>query len=107
MPTVRYITTEELEQALREYGMQDGRDIKEILSEVDSDNVSKICIHSIFKVKTKKIHHQSIEKGLKTSFGTIIKSLCQKISVSFSFPSFQAKIHDENMHICMTLYCIN
>lgn len=36
----RFITTEELEQALREYGMQDGRDIKEIISEVDGDNVS-------------------------------------------------------------------
>lgn len=36
----RYITTEELEQALREYGMHDGRDIKEIISEVDADNVS-------------------------------------------------------------------
>jgi hypothetical protein len=36
----RYITTEELEQALREYGMHDGRDIKEIISEVDGDNVS-------------------------------------------------------------------
>lgn len=31
---------EELEQALREFGMNDGRDIKEIISEVDSDNVS-------------------------------------------------------------------
>ncbi|XP_022756702.1 calcium-dependent protein kinase 34 isoform X1 [Durio zibethinus] len=37
-----YITTEELEQALREYGMHDGRDIKEILSEVDSDNDGRI-----------------------------------------------------------------
>lgn len=36
----RYITTEELEQALREYGMHDGRDIREIISEVDADNVS-------------------------------------------------------------------
>jgi hypothetical protein len=26
----RYITTEELEQALREYGMQDGRDIRKL-----------------------------------------------------------------------------
>ncbi|KAM6596003.1 hypothetical protein CsatA_006527 [Cannabis sativa] len=34
-----YITTEELEQALREFGMHDGRDIKEIISEVDADNV--------------------------------------------------------------------
>lgn len=36
----RYITIEELEQALREFGMNDGRDIKEIISEVDADNVS-------------------------------------------------------------------
>ena len=35
----RYITMEELEQALREFGMSDGRDIKEIISEVDGDNV--------------------------------------------------------------------
>ncbi|KAF5727590.1 Calcium-dependent protein kinase 17 [Tripterygium wilfordii] len=37
-----YITTEELEQALREYGMHDGRDIKEIVSEVDNDNDGRI-----------------------------------------------------------------
>lgn len=37
---IRYITTEELEQALREYGMHDGRDIQEIIAEVDADNVS-------------------------------------------------------------------
>ncbi|OWM73544.1 calcium-dependent protein kinase 34-like [Punica granatum] len=37
-----YITTEELEQALREYGMQDGRDINEIISEVDADNDGRI-----------------------------------------------------------------
>ncbi|CAA2991956.1 calcium-dependent kinase 17-like [Olea europaea subsp. europaea] len=30
-----YITIEELEQALREFGMNDGRDIKEVISEVD------------------------------------------------------------------------
>ncbi|XP_050237207.1 calcium-dependent protein kinase 17-like [Mercurialis annua] len=37
-----YITTEELEQALRDYGMHDGRDIKEIISEVDNDNDGNI-----------------------------------------------------------------
>lgn len=37
----RYITREELEQALRDFGMNDERNIKEIISEVDSDNVSK------------------------------------------------------------------
>ena len=40
MHTCRYITTEELEQALLDFGMHDGRDIKEIISEVDADNVS-------------------------------------------------------------------
>lgn len=38
---IRYITTEELEQALKEFGMHDGRDMKDIISEVDADNVSK------------------------------------------------------------------
>lgn len=38
---IRYITIEELEQALRDFGMNDGKDIKEIISEVDADNVSK------------------------------------------------------------------
>eukprot|EP00261_Vitis_vinifera_P007955 XP_002276630.2 PREDICTED: calcium-dependent protein kinase 34 [Vitis vinifera] len=37
-----YITTEELEQALHEFGMHDGRDIKEILNEVDGDNDGRI-----------------------------------------------------------------
>jgi len=36
---LRFITVEELEQALREHGMQNERDIKDIISEVDSDNV--------------------------------------------------------------------
>nr|XP_016470887.1 PREDICTED: calcium-dependent protein kinase 17-like isoform X2 [Nicotiana tabacum] len=37
-----YITMEELEQALREFGMNDAKDIKEIISEVDSDNDGRI-----------------------------------------------------------------
>ncbi|CAM8978526.1 unnamed protein product [Rhodiola kirilowii] len=37
-----YITTEELEQALKEYGMLEGRDINEILAEVDADNDGRI-----------------------------------------------------------------
>ncbi|XP_047318990.1 calcium-dependent protein kinase 2-like [Impatiens glandulifera] len=37
-----YITMEELGQALREFGMDDGRDIKEIVSEVDADNDGRI-----------------------------------------------------------------
>ncbi|WCJ28843.1 Calcium-dependent protein kinase [Euphorbia peplus] len=37
-----YITTDELEQVLREFGMHDGRDIKEVISEVDADNDGNI-----------------------------------------------------------------
>ncbi|CAN4104737.1 unnamed protein product [Withania somnifera] len=37
-----YITMEELEQALREFGMNDAKDIKEIISEVDSDHDGRI-----------------------------------------------------------------
>ncbi|GFZ18109.1 calcium-dependent protein kinase 34 [Actinidia rufa] len=37
-----YITIEELQQALREFGMNDGRDIEEIISEVDADNDGRI-----------------------------------------------------------------
>jgi calcium-dependent protein kinase len=33
-----------LEQALKEKGLLDGRDIKEIISEVDADNVSRDTI---------------------------------------------------------------
>ncbi|XP_073269568.1 calcium-dependent protein kinase 2-like isoform X2 [Primulina huaijiensis] len=37
-----YVTIEELEQALREFDMHDGKDIKEIISEVDADNDGRI-----------------------------------------------------------------
>ncbi|XP_047329635.1 calcium-dependent protein kinase 34-like [Impatiens glandulifera] len=37
-----YITIEELEQALREFGMNDNKDIKEIISEVDADHDGRI-----------------------------------------------------------------
>ncbi|ESW13501.1 hypothetical protein PHAVU_008G201900 [Phaseolus vulgaris] len=37
-----YITIEELEQALHEFNMHDGRDIKDIISEVDADNDGRI-----------------------------------------------------------------
>jgi calcium-dependent protein kinase len=38
----RYITTDELEAALKEYGMGDDATIKEILSDVDADNDGRI-----------------------------------------------------------------
>ncbi|KAJ8551321.1 hypothetical protein K7X08_000691 [Anisodus acutangulus] len=37
-----YITVEELEQALREFGIDDGKDIKDIVDEVDSNNDGRI-----------------------------------------------------------------
>ncbi|KAK8604939.1 hypothetical protein V6N13_082402 [Hibiscus sabdariffa] len=37
-----YITIEELDQALHEYGIHDGRDIREIISEVDTDHDGRI-----------------------------------------------------------------
>lgn len=37
----RYITIDELEAALKEYGMGDDATIKEILSDVDADNVKR------------------------------------------------------------------
>ncbi|CAL5425448.1 unnamed protein product [Camellia sinensis] len=37
-----YITIEELQQALREFGINDGRDINEIISEVDADHDGRI-----------------------------------------------------------------
>jgi len=40
---------EELEQALREKGLLDGRDIKDIVAEVDADNViNKLPIDPLF-----------------------------------------------------------
>lgn len=42
-----YITTDELESAMMEYGIADESSIKEILSEVDTDNVSIIMIFDI------------------------------------------------------------
>ena len=36
----RYITRDELEAAMKEYGMGDEASIKEIISEVDTGNVS-------------------------------------------------------------------
>ncbi|KAL4197699.1 hypothetical protein AMTRI_Chr04g189580 [Amborella trichopoda] len=37
-----YITKEELEQALKEHGLYDGRDIRDIIAEVDADNDGRI-----------------------------------------------------------------
>ena len=36
----RHITRDELESAMKEYGMGDEASIKEVISEVDTDNVS-------------------------------------------------------------------
>lgn len=58
---IRYVTTEELEQALKEFGMQDERDIKDIISEVDADNVSKrlTIIENSIKFLSNLANHSS------------------------------------------------
>lgn len=38
----RFITRDELESAMKEYGMGDEATIKEIIAEVDTDNVSRL-----------------------------------------------------------------
>lgn len=38
-----FITRDELETAMKEYGMGDEATIKDIISEVDTDNVSSLC----------------------------------------------------------------
>lgn len=40
IPYYRFITRDELEKAMKEYGMGDEATIREIISEVDTDNVS-------------------------------------------------------------------
>lgn len=42
--TDRYITRDELEAAMKEHGMGDDNTIKEIISEVDADNVSYLQV---------------------------------------------------------------
>jgi hypothetical protein len=44
----RYITKEELEQALKEQGLYDAEKIKEVISDADSDNVrNKYYVNSV------------------------------------------------------------
>ena len=45
---IRYITIEELEHALKEFGMGSDKDIKEIVSEVDADNVRNTTIFQTY-----------------------------------------------------------
>lgn len=40
-----YITRDELETAMKKYGMGDEGSIKEIISEVDADNVSSLSLY--------------------------------------------------------------
>lgn len=45
---IRYITRDELQLAMEEHGIGDANSIKEIISEVDTDNVSRIIIVLVF-----------------------------------------------------------
>lgn len=41
-----FITIDELESAMKEYGMGDEATIKEIIAEVDTDNVSSLILNA-------------------------------------------------------------
>ncbi|KAF3791959.1 Calcium-dependent protein kinase 17 [Nymphaea thermarum] len=62
-----YITTEELEQALIEYGMHDGRDIKDIIAEVDADNDGRIN-YDEFVAMMRKGNPEAVPKKRRESF---------------------------------------
>ncbi|XP_061353990.1 calcium-dependent protein kinase 2-like [Gastrolobium bilobum] len=62
-----FITTEELEQALHEYNMHDGRDIKEILQEVDGDNDGRIN-YDEFAAMMRKGNPEAHTKKRRDSF---------------------------------------
>lgn len=48
--TDRYITRDELEAAMKEHGMGDENTIKEIISEVDADNVSYLQLSNFLSI---------------------------------------------------------
>ncbi|KAK7276654.1 hypothetical protein RIF29_17798 [Crotalaria pallida] len=63
-----YITVEELEQALHEYNMHDGRDIKEIISEVDADNDGRINYDEFVAMMSKGHTEASNTRKRRDSF---------------------------------------
>ncbi|XP_011090473.1 calcium-dependent protein kinase 17 [Sesamum indicum] len=66
-----YITIEELEQALREFGMGDGKDIKEIVSEVDTDNDGRIN-YDEFAAMMKKGNPEIVANTKKRRSGVFV-----------------------------------
>jgi len=56
------ISKEELEQALKEKGLLDGRDIKEIISEVDADNDGRIDYNEFVAMMRKGNPEQNLKK---------------------------------------------
>ncbi|MED6122341.1 Calcium-dependent protein kinase 17 [Stylosanthes scabra] len=65
-----YITVEELEQALKEFNMQDGRDIAEIIQEVDADNDGRIN-YDEFAAMMSKGHPEAIMTRKRCSVSSL------------------------------------
>lgn len=62
----RFITRDELETAMKDYGMGDEATIREIISEVDTDNVSRFLFSFFFSPETKKPANPLCEPELET-----------------------------------------
>lgn len=68
-----YITMEEMEQAILEYGMNDGREIKEIVSEIDTDNDGRINYDEFVAMMRKGTKETSVNpKRRRDSFVPVI-----------------------------------
>ncbi|XP_076915363.1 calcium-dependent protein kinase 34-like [Bidens hawaiensis] len=64
-----YITIEELERALHDYGMTDDRDIKEVISDVDSDHDGRINYNEFAAMMRTKTQADTMNpKKLRQSF---------------------------------------
>jgi hypothetical protein len=60
----RYITKEELEQALKEQGLYDAEKIKEVISDADSDNVrNKYCVNLVGIINNRNYSIINVTKG--------------------------------------------
>ncbi|KAL8151208.1 hypothetical protein V2J09_021016 [Rumex salicifolius] len=88
-----FITTDELESAMKEYGIADESSIKEILSEVDTDNDGKINYEEFSSMMRSGTKHQFLKDDLYiflldmvSPFDAELTSLTSETSNRYNFP---------------------